>query len=152
MKFIPVNLFTSLTRSLYLVVLFFSSQHAFAIDKALQAQTTNLNYQVTIEHPSDDIAINTFHLWVIAVTDQQQRPVDNLVLAFNGGMPDHAHGLPTEPKVIQALGKGKYLVGGIKFNMPGEWQFNVHIKTNDPIGSNSMGNNLIDTAAFELTL
>ncbi len=46
-------------------------------------------------------------------------------------MPQHGHGLPTEPEVTQELGDGYYIVEGMKFSMPGWWIINFHIKTQD---------------------
>jgi len=45
-------------------------------------------------------------------------------------MPEHGHGLPTEPKVTKNFGDGTYLVEGIKFSMPGWWIMTFTIKAN----------------------
>ncbi len=37
-------------------------------------------------------------------------------------MPQHDHGLPTEPEVTQELGGGDYVVEGLRFHMAGRWQ------------------------------
>ena len=38
------------------------------------------------------------------------------------GMPDHDHGLPTQPQVTSRLENGDYLLEGVRFHMPGKWQ------------------------------
>jgi len=48
-----------------------------------------------------------------------------------GGIPAHKHGFPTKPKANKYLGNGDYLVEGIKFNMPGEWEMQFNIKNDN---------------------
>ena len=44
-------------------------------------------------------------------------------VVFDGGMPQHGHGLPTVPKVIgRQDANGRAIVGGVRFNMPGWWE------------------------------
>ncbi len=42
-------------------------------------------------------------------------------------MPLHDHGLPTSPRVTENLGGGRYRLGGIRFHMPGVWQFVITV-------------------------
>jgi hypothetical protein len=44
-------------------------------------------------------------------------------------MPQHGHGLPTEPRVTRGLGDGKFEVEGLEFSMTGWWVVNVHVET-----------------------
>lgn len=60
------------------------------------------------------------HDWTVTITDAAGRPVDGARLTVLGGMPAHAHGLPTAP-TVRGLGDGRYLVEGLKFHMPGAW-------------------------------
>ena len=60
------------------------------------------------------------HDWTVTIADVDGRPVDGARLTVLGGMPAHAHGLPTTP-TVRALGNGRYLVEGLKFHMPGAW-------------------------------
>jgi len=46
-------------------------------------------------------------------------------------MPMHDHGFPTAPRVTKELGNGTYLLEGVKFNMPGWWQFVFCIEAGD---------------------
>lgn len=55
------------------------------------------------------------------------KPVENASITLNGGMPQHGHGLPTEPVVSQYLGNGDYLVEGMKFQMTGWWVVNFYV-------------------------
>jgi hypothetical protein len=48
-------------------------------------------------------------------------------LAFDAAMPQHGHGLPTAPRVTRALGDGRFLVEGVKFQMGGDWTLRVEV-------------------------
>jgi hypothetical protein len=62
---------------------------------------------------------------------QSGEPVDGAMLAIDGGMKAHGHGLPTQPKVLAVEGQvGDYKIEGLKFSMPGAWTVGFLIKTN----------------------
>ena len=63
----------------------------------------------------------------VAIVDADGRAVEGVTLAIDGGMPEHGHGLPTRPRMTQALGAGLYEVEGVRFNMGGWWEFKVTI-------------------------
>ena len=63
-------------------------------------------------------------------------------LSIDGGMPAHAHGLPTEPQLAENLGGGQYRVEGMRFNMGGHWEIRIGISA-DPG---------LDEAVFNLDL
>lgn len=56
-------------------------------------------------------------------------------------MPQHGHGLPTAPAVIEALGDGRFLIEGMKFNMPGWWVLDLVI--DGPDGHDTVTFNLV---------
>jgi hypothetical protein len=74
------------------------------------------------------IPVNAFHTWTITVTDMDGNPVNDAEISVDGGMPAHGHGLPTQPEVTKQLGDGKYLIEGVKFSMPGDWEMKFTIK------------------------
>ncbi len=41
------------------------------------------------------------------------------------------HGLPTQPRVTQELGEGRYLVEGMKFSMTGWWEIKLKLQSAD---------------------
>ena len=45
-------------------------------------------------------------------------------------MPEHDHGLPTQPQVTEEVEPGSYLIEGIRFHMPGKWQMQFSIQVN----------------------
>jgi hypothetical protein len=79
-------------------------------------------YAVEIHSQLFPIKINKIHNWIIKVTDSNNRPLNNASIEMIGGMPDHDHGLPTEPQVTEEVGPGKYLLQGVRFHMQGKWQ------------------------------
>ncbi len=62
----------------------------------------------------------------VLITDTQGRPVESAVISVDGGMPEHGHGLPTQPRVT-ALGSGMYQIEGLRFSMGGWWQLKLAI-------------------------
>jgi hypothetical protein len=50
------------------------------------------------------------------------------MIMVSGDMPEHGHGLPTEPEVTEEIEPGVYLLEGMKFSMPGWWEVKLHIK------------------------
>jgi hypothetical protein len=67
------------------------------------------------------------HSWTVTIADAAGRPVNDASITVLGGMPAHAHGLPTTPQV-KSLGGGRYLIEGLKFHMPGAWAVALRIK------------------------
>ena len=98
MNYIPANLDLSTTR--------ISAQGAF---------------RATIQPAAEPIPINRLHSWMLHVETPDGRPVENAAITLDGDMPQHGHGMPTMPVVSQYLGKGDYLVEGMKFQMGGWW-------------------------------
>jgi hypothetical protein len=78
----------------------------------------------------------------VAIVDGDGRAVEGATLAIDGGMPQHGHGLPTKPRMTQALSAGSYQVDGVRFNMGGWWEFKVTITSDRGV----------DTVTFNLSL
>lgn len=54
-------------------------------------------------------------------------PIDGATILIDGGMPQHGHGLPTQPRVTKAISGGVYEIEGVRFNMGGWWEFKLAI-------------------------
>lgn len=76
----------------------------------------------------------------LTVRDAAGGAVETADIAVDGGMPQHGHGLPTRPRVTQALGGGAYQVDGLRFNMGGWWELRFRIAS--PAGTDSVTFNL----------
>ena len=75
-----------------------------------------------------EIPINKIVSWTLKVDTAEGQAVTDAEIAVSGDMPEHGHGLPTEPKVTKNIGDGTYLVEGIKFSMPGWWTMTFEIR------------------------
>ena len=84
---------------------------------------------VTVAPRSGPPRIGVFQPWVVVVRDLQGNPVYPARITIDGGMPAHAHGLPTQPKVTRYLENGEYLIEGVRFNMAGDWVWRLRIET-----------------------
>ena len=85
----------------------------------------------TVEYRTDPSPppMNRLHSWTLTVTDPAGGPVTGARISIDGDMPEHGHGLPTEPEVTGETAPGSYLVEGVKFSMPGWWEMTFHIKS-----------------------
>ena len=76
----------------------------------------------------------------VAITDANGAPIQHAHITIDGGMPQHGHGLPTQPRVTKHVGDGVYEIDGVRFNMGGWWEFTLAI--NAPTGSDVVTFNL----------
>lgn len=111
------------------------------LDLSLNKQTDRGLYMASVEPSLSPIVVGTMHGWVIHINTRDGKPVDQARIAVDGGMPQHGHGLPTEPEVSADLGDGRYQVEGMKFNMPGWWVVNLSVE--GPDGSDTVTFNLV---------
>lgn len=65
--------------------------------------------------------------WLIRVTTAAGAPVEGASIHVMGGMPEHGHGLPTQPDVRVGGKPGEYRIDGLSFNMPGWWEVSLYI-------------------------
>lgn len=88
-------------------------------------------YAVSYEPAQQPIPKRTLHAWTVEVRTRDGRPVVGASIRIDGGMPDHGHGLPTQPAVREALGNGRYVIDGMKFNMGGYWVVDLTISSSE---------------------
>ena len=43
-------------------------------------------------------------------------------------MPEHDHGLPTQPQITATLDNGDYLLEGVRFHMQGLWLLEIDLQ------------------------
>ena len=97
------------------------------LDLAREKSTEAGRYVVAIAPVEEPVTIGEMHAWTVTLADREGASVDDARIAVGGGMPQHGHGLPTQPRVTQALGQGVYVVEGLKFNMGGWWELTFRI-------------------------
>ncbi len=79
----------------------------------------------------EEIPLGDFHSWELHVEDAETGDdINRALIAINGDMPRHGHGLPSNPEA-SFLGNGNYRLDGLKFHMPGWWQLVLTISTAD---------------------
>ena len=108
---------------------------------ATEAWSQKRLFHVRYVSSPSPVPMLALHDWTVTITDANGRAVDGARLTVLGGMPAHAHGLPTTP-TVRGLGDGRYLVEGLKFHMPGAWT--VAFRINAAAG--------IDAVSFALDL
>ena len=105
---------------------------AEAAAEALSSASELGHYRVTVEPLVSPIPLNQFHDWRLRVETPSGRRFDPKQLTVYGGMEGHGHGLPATPQVTERLAAGEYRIGGLRFNMAGDWQLFVGV--NGPAG------------------
>lgn len=99
------------------------------LDVAMTHITPEHGYTVVMLPPATPPAINRIHSWRIKLASANGTPVTHARIKVDGGMPQHGHGLPTQPQVTQELEDGTYLLEGMKFSMTGWWEIKLTIET-----------------------
>ncbi len=105
------------------------------VPAGLDYSTTRLTeqgrFQTTYTPDRTPIPINQLHTWTLHVETTDGESVEDATILVDGDMPQHGHGLPTQPLVTQYLGDGNYLVEGLKFQMGGWWVMDFTIQHGD---------------------
>jgi hypothetical protein len=116
------------------------------IDLSLTRPSAEKKFVVALQPPATPAAINQIHSWQIRLSSPSGAPIKHAHIAVDGGMPQHGHGLPTRPQVIQELADGTYLLEGMKFSMTGWWEIKLAIQSDE--GSDKVTfNTLVNTSA-----
>lgn len=92
---------------------------------------TESGISISIFSQLSPLQINQIHSWMIELRDSDNAPLGNATLSVVGGMPEHDHGLPTQPQITAEPQTGVYLLEGVRFHMPGKWQLIISIQTGD---------------------
>jgi len=112
------------------------------LDYATMKMTANNAYNVMYKCIGGQIRINRIHSWELTINDAAGQPVNDAMVTVVGDMPEHGHGLPTQPEITKVGAGGLYRVDGMKFTMPGWWVVTVSI----------MVDGLHDSVSFNLNI
>ncbi len=83
-------------------------------------------YVATLE-PSQPLRPRQMQKVRVLLKGTNGNPIEGATILIDGGMPQHGHGLPTQPKVTRAMSGGMYEIEGVRFNMGGWWEFQLAI-------------------------
>ena len=111
------------------------------LDLSLEHPSTAGVYRVSLVPPERAPAINQLHSWTVRLAGADGAPVHGATFAVDGGMPQHGHGLPTQPRVTREIGDGTYRLDGMKFSMTGWWEVKLAIQS--PLGSDRVTFNTV---------
>jgi hypothetical protein len=103
--------------------------------------SANKTYTATLQ-PQEPLRVRKLQTVPVLITDSQGHPVEHAIISVDGGMPEHGHGLPTQPHVKRTLGGGVYEIEGVRFNMGGWWELKLAVDS-------AAG---VDTVTFNLSL
>lgn len=101
------------------------------LDVSLEKRSAAGVYRVALVPPAQAPAINQMHSWKVKLATADGVPVHGARFAVDGGMPQHGHGLPTQPRVTRELSEGTYQLDGMKFSMTGWWVVKLDIQGPD---------------------
>ena len=114
------------------------------LDLSLEKKSASSVYHVALVPPAQAPAINQMHSWKVKLATPQGTPVHGATFLVDGGMPQHGHGLPTQPLVTREFEDGTYALDGMKFSMTGWWEVKLTIQGPqgvDKVTFNTMVNN-----------
>jgi hypothetical protein len=111
------------------------------LDVTLEKQSAAGVYRVALIPPAQAPAINQMHSWKVKLATAGGTPVHGAKFAVDGGMPQHGHGLPTQPRVTREIADGTYQLDGMKFSMTGWWE--VKLAIDGPQGADKVTFNTV---------
>jgi len=92
-----------------------------SLDLSRMRSSDNGLFNISYSPSEDPVPVNRIHQWTLHVETAAGDPVEGASITVDGDMPQHGHGLPTQPRVTGYLGNGDYLVEGMRFQMTGWW-------------------------------
>ncbi len=98
-------------------------------------------YSVSFQKEEGAATVGPITSFLATVKDTEGKEVESAVILVDGGMPQHGHGLPTQPKQTDEVAPGIYRIDGVKFSMTGWWEFRLNI--NAPFGDDSATFNIV---------
>ncbi len=83
-------------------------------------------YVATLQ-PEQPMGLRQLHSVRFSLVDTQGSPVAGAKVSVGGGMPEHRHGLPTQPRVVEGAKPGEYQIEGLRFSMGGWWTLELAV-------------------------
>jgi len=99
------------------------------LDLSLRHASAQGRFVVEMQPPAQGPAVGQMHAWTVKLAMPDGTPVQHAQIAIQGGMPQHGHGLPTQPRVTRESAPGTYIIEGMKFSMTGWWDLHLDISS-----------------------
>jgi hypothetical protein len=112
------------------------------LDYSTMKMTATDAFNVMYKSIGGQIRMNRIHSWELTIKDAAGQTVNDAMVTVVGDMPEHGHGLPTQPEITKVGAGGLYRVDGMKFTMPGWWVVTVSV----------MANGIHDSVSFNLNI
>ncbi len=112
-----------------LLIAAYTTQAAGSTLPDLAGSTSN-GLHIEIYSELSPLRINQIHSWRIRILDANNKALSVEVLEVSGGMPEHDHGLPTQPQITKQMENGDYLLEGVRFHMQGKWLLQIDLQNN----------------------
>jgi hypothetical protein len=96
------------------------------LDYSRELRTRQGLYRVRLT-PGAKAPAGGFEQWTLHVETADGEPVNGATVNVRGGMPQHGHGLPSQPRAVATGTPGEYRVEGLQFSMPGWWELSFYI-------------------------
>ncbi|MDM0116502.1 FixH family protein [Variovorax sp. J22R133] len=112
-----------------------------SLDTSFKRTSAAGKYVVEITPPAPGVAVGRIQGWTITLQGATGEPVPGASIDVSGDMPEHGHGLPTQPQVKPGTQPGHYALEGMKFNMGGWWV--LHLKIRGPQGADEVTFNIV---------
>lgn len=112
------------------------------LDLSLQHASTQGHFVVGLTPPASGPVIDQIQTWQLRLSTRDGTPVSQARILFSGGMPQHGHGFPTQPRVTREISPGVYALEGVKFSMSGWWDMRLGLQADGRT----------DTAVFNVVL
>ena len=106
----------------------------------LGPRTSSKGVYTAVLEPQEPLRVRRMQKVAVRLVDAGGRPIEDAAISIDGGMPEHSHGLPTQPRVTRSLGNGVYEIEGVRFSMGGWWELKLAIES--PAGADSVTFNL----------
>jgi hypothetical protein len=118
------------------------------LDFSLRHASTQGRFVVQMEPPAAGPALHQIHAWQVRLSTPDGTPVRQARITVDGGMPQHGHGLPTQPQVTRELVDGTYVMEGMKFSMTGWWEIKLAIQAKEGTDT-AVFNTMVDASGVK---
>ncbi len=84
-------------------------------------------FHAAIESDVSPIPLNKAHSWRLKIEAQDGSPVDDADISVVFGIPANKNNTVAKSENVQNMGRGKFIIEGVIFTMPGQWEIWINI-------------------------